>query len=183
MFLLKEIWFHTGYAANENSWQTIDERGSEIPTTSVFDCQLSPGGRLMAINNYVSNYFWSTFVDNFDIFDCRLSGVYWLYASWCYGGHFCIIKLIGTACAWKEGIQQWRYNILFRILTFAKPSYINVLQPSPLRGWGCNTLSHSGLANVNIRKRMFYPLIKARSHFNKSVIQGNVYFQTIHMNY
>ena len=42
---------------------------------------------------------------------------------------------------------------------FAKPSCDNVLQPSPLRGSGCNTLPHSGLANVNIRKRMFYPLI------------------------
>ena len=27
-----------------------------------------------------------------------------------------------------------------------------------LRGSGCNTLSHSGLTNVNKRKRMFYPL-------------------------
>ena len=35
-----------------------------------------------------------------------------------------------------------------------------MLQPSPLRGSGCNTLSHSSLANVYIRKRMFYPLIK-----------------------
>ena len=34
-----------------------------------------------------------------------------------------------------------------------------MLQPSPLRGSGCNTLSHSGLANVNTRKRLFYPLI------------------------
>ena len=33
------------------------------------------------------------------------------------------------------------------------------MQPSPLRRSGCNTLSHSGLANVNTRKRMFYPLI------------------------
>ena len=36
---------------------TIDERGSEIATTSVFDCQLSPVGRLMAIESSVSNYF------------------------------------------------------------------------------------------------------------------------------
>ena len=36
---------------------TIDERGSKIATTSVFDCQWSPGGRLMAIENSVSNYF------------------------------------------------------------------------------------------------------------------------------
>ena len=33
----------------------------------------------------------------------------------------------------------------------------NVLQPSPLR----NTFTHSGSANVNTRKRMFYPLINS----------------------
>ena len=37
------------------------------------------------------------------------------------------------------------YNILFRVLTFAKPEYDNVLQPSLLPGSGCNTLSHLGL--------------------------------------
>ena len=36
---------------------TMDERGSEIATTSVFDCHLSPVGRLIAIENSVSNYF------------------------------------------------------------------------------------------------------------------------------
>ena len=69
---------------------TIDERGSEIATTSVFDCQWSPVGRLMAIETSVSNYFWSTFVDKFEVFDCHQSGVNSLYASLCYGGHFCI---------------------------------------------------------------------------------------------
>ena len=49
---------------------------------------------------------------------------------------------------------------LFRVSTFAKPSCNNVLQPSLLRGSGCNTLSHSGLTNVETRKRMFYRLIK-----------------------
>ena len=35
--------------------------------------------------------------------------------------------------------------MLFHVLTFAKPSCIdNVLQPSPLRGSGYNTLSHMG---------------------------------------
>ena len=43
---------------------TIYERGSESATTSVFDCQCSPVGRLMAIEKSVSNYFWSTFVDH-----------------------------------------------------------------------------------------------------------------------
>ena len=41
---------------------------------------------------------------------------------------------------------------------FAKP-LCDVLQPSPLHGSSCITLSHSGLANVDILKRMFYPLI------------------------
>ena len=60
---------------------TIDERGSEIAKISVFDCQLSLVRRLIAIENSVSNYFGSTFVDNIYVFDCRLSGVNSLYAS------------------------------------------------------------------------------------------------------
>ena len=60
----------------------MDERGSEIATTSVFECHLSPVGRQMDIENFVSN---STFVDSIDVFDCRLSGVVSLYASRCYG--------------------------------------------------------------------------------------------------
>ena len=54
---------------------TTDERGSEIATSSVFHGHLSLVGRLRAINNSVSNYFWPTFVSNSDGFDCRLSGV------------------------------------------------------------------------------------------------------------
>ena len=69
---------------------TIDERGSEIATTSVFDWQWSSVGRLMTIKKSVSNYFWSTFVDNTDVFDCHQSCVNSLNASLCYGGHFCI---------------------------------------------------------------------------------------------
>ena len=40
-----------------------------------------------------------------------------------------------------------------------KPSSNNVLQPSLIRGSGCNTLSQSGLANVDTHKIMFYLLI------------------------
>ena len=69
---------------------TIDECGSEVATTSVYDCQWSPVGRLVAIERSVSNCFWSTFVDNIDVFDCHQSGVNSLYASLCYGGHFYI---------------------------------------------------------------------------------------------
>ena len=46
----------------------IDERGSKISRNSVFDCQ-------MAIENYVSIDFLSTFVDRIDVFDCHLPGV------------------------------------------------------------------------------------------------------------
>ena len=54
---------------------TIDERGSKTARNSVFDCHLSPGRRQMAIENSVSNDFRSVFVDSFNDFDCRLSGV------------------------------------------------------------------------------------------------------------
>ena len=47
-------------------------------------------------------------------------------------------------------------NIIFRVLTFAKPECDNVLQPEPRSGEGCNTLSHEGLANVDIRKGILY---------------------------
>ena len=44
---------------------TIDESGSQIARNSIFDCHL-------AIENVVSNYFLSTFVDSINTFDCRL---------------------------------------------------------------------------------------------------------------
>ena len=53
-------------------------------------------------------------------------------------------------------LYEKRINILFRILTFAKPECDNVLQPEPRSGEGCNTFSHEGLVNVDIRKRMLY---------------------------
>ena len=55
----KKIGFHTGYAAIENSWQTINERESDIASTSVFDCQFSTVGRLMAIK--ISGFFFTIF--------------------------------------------------------------------------------------------------------------------------
>ena len=82
MFLLKKKNFvSTPDMRQSKTFFTIDERGSKIATTSVFDCQLSPVGRLMAIETSVSIYFWSTFVDNIEVFDCRLSGSNSLFAS------------------------------------------------------------------------------------------------------
>ena len=54
---------------------TIYERGSKIARNSAFDSHLSPVGRQMAIENSVSNDCLSTFVDNINVFDCRLSFV------------------------------------------------------------------------------------------------------------
>ena len=45
------------------------------------------------------------------------------------------------------------------ITFFAKPECDNVLLPEPRSGEGCNTLSHSGLANVIIRKKCFILLL------------------------
>ena len=79
----------------------------------------------------------------------------------------------------KPGVLQRKvYNIdvriFFSILTFAKPSCDNVLQPSLLCGLGYNRLSHSGLANINTWKRMFIllvkPLYNSHSKIDKSKI-------------
>ena len=58
--------------------------------------------------------------------------------------------------ATRSKIFNKRINILFRVLTFAKPECVNVLQPDPRSGEGCNTLIHEGFANVNTRKRLLY---------------------------
>ena len=81
----------------------MDEHGSEIPTTSVFDCHLSPVGRLMAIENSVSNYFWSTLsiVLTFMIsaypvwFGCTLHDVTVDISAY----NCTCVRLFGTACA------------------------------------------------------------------------------------
>ena len=48
---------------------TIDERGSKIARNNVFDCDLSPIGKQMAIKDSVSSDILSTFVDNTNVFD------------------------------------------------------------------------------------------------------------------
>ena len=67
---------------------------------------------------------------------------------------------------------------------FAKPECDNVLQPKPRSGEGCNTLSHSGLANVNIRKRMLYrhcyiPSFQAQAVPNNFI---QLYAKNVHRN-
>ena len=55
--------------------------------------------------------------------------------------------------------RRHSYKIMAILQTFAKPSSNNVLQPSLIRGSGCNTLLHSGLANVDTHKIIIYLLI------------------------
>ena len=45
----------------------------------------------------------------------------------------------------------------------AKPECDNALQPEPRSGEGCNTLSHEGLANVNIRKTLLYTFLSTQA--------------------
>ena len=61
------------------------------------------------------------------------------------------------------------------VFTFAKPEFDSLLQHLPLRGSGCNTLSHLGLANVNTRKRMFYPLNEFFSQCSYVVEYDNLF--------
>ena len=75
LFLKAFIWVNTPDRWQSNTLLMIDERGSKIARNSVFDCQLSPVGRQMAIGNSVSNDMCSTFVDSSNVFDCLLSGV------------------------------------------------------------------------------------------------------------
>ena len=70
------IILNTGTTADRRQSKTlltIDERGSKITRNSFFDCHLSQVGWQMAIN--FLNYFWSTFTDSINVFDCRLSSV------------------------------------------------------------------------------------------------------------
>ena len=83
-----------------------------------------------------------------------------------------------VSLSFKPGVLERKvYNsddiTFFSILTFAKPSSDNVLQPSLLHSSGCKTLSHSGLANVYTRKRMFYPLIVIICSLSLVLIKDN----------
>ena len=57
------------------------------------------------------------------------------------------------ACLCDFGIIK-RIKHCFCVLTFVKPDCDNVLQPEPPSGESCNTLSRSGLANVNTEKNV-----------------------------
>ena len=81
MFLLKNNRVSTPDRPQSKKLLTIGECGSKIATTSFFYYHLSPVMRGRAIEYSVYNYFWSTFVDSIDVFNCRLSGVVSLYAS------------------------------------------------------------------------------------------------------
>ena len=81
----------------------MDERGSEIATTSVFECHLSPVGRLMDIENFVSNFFYlrSSIVLTFSIA---------AYPAW----FRCTLHDVTVDISAHNWIKR-QYNILFRI--------------------------------------------------------------------
>ena len=55
--LIEEVGIFTPDRRQSKMLLTIDECGSKITRNSVFDCHLSPVGRQMAIENFVSNDF------------------------------------------------------------------------------------------------------------------------------
>ena len=58
------------------SWYFFDEMLlCMVPTFKIARNSVSRIALFLAIENYVSNDFWSTFVDSIIVFDCRLSGV------------------------------------------------------------------------------------------------------------
>ena len=69
------IYIYTPWRRQSKTLSTVDERRSIIDRNSVFDCHLSPMWQQTAIENSVSNDFWSTFFDSIGVFDCRLPGV------------------------------------------------------------------------------------------------------------
>ena len=109
-----------------------------------------------------------TFVDSINVFDCRLSSVFLIYwrrsqnnliqglgviSCFCWKNYlfrcmfhddtmdisaYILIKLIGTAGAWKEDI--WQYNILFCILTVGKHGTDARIQEILSRGGGSRSV-------------------------------------------
>ena len=59
---------------------------------------------------------------------------------------YILIKLIGTACAWKE--DTWQYNILFCILTAGKHGTDARIQEFSLEGGG-------GRVQVSLTKKLW----------------------------
>ena len=73
--------FHTGYATSKTLHEqsmNADQKSLQ-PVFSIDNCRQS--GDLCQSKTLCFYYFWSTFVDNIDVFDCHLSGVNSLYAS------------------------------------------------------------------------------------------------------
>ena len=83
---------------------TIDARRLKIARNSVFVCHLSPVWRLMAIKNYVSSDFLSTFLDSLNFFNCRLSWCGFKCRTVKFEYKFCkihdnkMVAKIATAC-------------------------------------------------------------------------------------
>ena len=80
-------------------------------------------------------------------------------------------QMIGAIGSTDQKMPKYDPEIQFRIqlhnktikhsfpyinINFAKSACDSVLQPEPRSRECCNTLSHEGLAHVNIRKRMLY---------------------------
>ena len=83
---------------------------------------------------------------------------------------YILIKLIGTACAWKEDI--WQYNILFCILTVGKHGTDARIQEFSSGG--------GGRVQVSLTKKLWQRFFQSSAYFTEvkwSISKKSIVFQ------
>ena len=94
---------------------------------------------------------------------------------------YILIKLIGTACAWKEDI--WQYNILFCILTVGKHGTdARILEFSSGGGEGSRSVWQKALTTIFLVLSLFYrsQMVNFKEIYRFSRLQmGSNFFQGV----
>ena len=95
---------------------------------------------------------------------------------------YILIKLIGTACAWKEDI--WQYNILFCISTVGKHGTDARIQEFSSGGWGSRSAWQKALTTIFLVLRLFYrsQMVNFKEIYRFSRLQmGSNFFQGLQL--
>ena len=166
---------------------------------------------ICCLSDYKQQYYLqylTTFVDSINVSDCRLSSVFLIY--WRRSQNnliqglgviscFCekiilfrcmfhddkmdiLIKLIGTACAWKEDI--WQYNILFCILTVGKHGTVRGSRNDHQGGEGPGQSDKKALTTIFLVLSLFYrsQMVNFKEIYRFSRLQiGSNFFQGVQL--
>ena len=95
---------------------------------------------------------------------------------------YILIKLIGTACAWKEDI--WQYNILFCILTVGKHGIDARIQEFSSGGEGPGQSDKKALTTIFLVLSLFYrsQMVNLKEIYCFSRLQmGSIFFQGVQL--